>query len=201
MKQEVHLMVRLRALLVGAALVAGACSSSGTPGPAAAVSSPGASAPPLVATAAPTSAPTAAIATSRATATPLALPPSPAPTPAPTPTAKPTPSPAPSETPTDLNGTWTGTWQNSTPDQASGTFELTWARKASTMTGSIVIRGTPCLTGGSVSGTLSGAAISFGAVSGQVHVSYDGTIAGSHMSGTYATSCGKARGTWEATHK
>jgi hypothetical protein len=189
-------MVRLRALLVGAALVAGACSSSGTPEPAAAVSSPGASAP-LVATTAPTSAPTAAIATPTATATPLALPPSPTPGP----TTTPTPSPTPSETPTDLNGMWTGTWQDSTPDTASGTFELTWARKGSTMTGSIVVRGTPCLAGGSVSGTLSGAAISFGAVSGRVQVSYDGTLAGSHMGGTYTTACGDARGTWEATHK
>ncbi len=69
------------------------------------------------------------------------------------------------------------------------------------MKGTITIAGTPCLSGGSVTGSLKGAAISFGVVAGRVQVSYDGTINGSRMSGTYATDCGNARGDWEATKK
>jgi hypothetical protein len=50
-----------------------------------------------------------------------------------------------------------------------------------------------------VTGTINGSAISFGAVSGQVQVAYDGTVSGNKMQGTYATGCGNAKGTWAAT--
>ncbi len=190
-------MGRLRVALVGIALIAGGCTTAATPGPAtpAAVGSPTpaalvASAAPSASPAQPTPAPTAAATVAVAPATS-----------APTPTAQPTPTIGPSEAPTDLNGTWVGTWQNSTPDTSAGTFQITWARKGKTMAGTIKIDGTPCLTGGTITGTLSGDKIAFGAVSGQVEVSYTAPIAGSRMSGTYATNCGEARGDWEATHK
>lgn len=125
---------------------------------------------------------------------------------------QPTASLQPSETPTqsssetgdptpegDLSGKWSGTWANSTPDTSTGTFELTWQQNGTALIGTIVIDGTPCLSGGAVTGKLRGSLISFGVVSGQVEVNYAGTFSGDTMSGSYATSCGNAGGEWTAT--
>jgi hypothetical protein len=113
---------------------------------------------------------------------------------APTTTAPPPPS-------TSLSGTWAGTWANQVPDQSTGSFTVTWTQNGNALTGSITISGTPCLSGGSITGSVNGATISFGAVQGQVTVEYSGTVASTTMSGTYATDCGKARGSWTATRK
>lgn len=115
------------------------------------------------------------------------------------------PSSAPSEEAPediDLSGTWAGTWANTTPDQSTGTFTIEWEQGlASDLEGTITITGTPCLTGGKISGSLKGQDITFGAVQGAVEVAYEGSVNGdgSSMSGTYSTSCGNAQGTWEAT--
>jgi hypothetical protein len=97
-----------------------------------------------------------------------------------------------------LAGTWSGTWTNSTPDDATGTFELKWTQDGAKLDGTIQIDGTPCLTGGSITGKVRGDSINFGVVSGQVEVNYAGTVSGNEMSGTYATSCGDASGDWQA---
>ena len=100
----------------------------------------------------------------------------------------------------DLSGTWQGTWANSTPDTSTGTFVVTWHQNGADLQGTITIAGTPCLDGGSVTGTLRGTdSINFGVVSGQVEVNYAGTVSGDAMSGTYATTCGNAEGDWQAT--
>jgi hypothetical protein len=87
-----------------------------------------------------------------------------------------------------------------TPDQVSGTFALTWTQSGNALTGTIVVKGTPCLSAATVSGTVNGSTISFGAVSGKNTVVYDGTISGSTMKGTYTApaGCGDAKGTWQA---
>ena len=113
----------------------------------------------------------------------------------------PSPPPKPSPTGGSLAGTWSGQWANQTPDQSTGGFTLTWTQKGSTLSGSITITGTPCLSGGSITGSISGSTITFGAVNGQVSVGYNGTVSGSSMAGTYATDCGNARGTWTASRK
>jgi hypothetical protein len=101
----------------------------------------------------------------------------------------------------DLSGTWAGTWANTTPDHSTGTFEIDWEQSVLSLEGTISISGTPCLTGGSISGAIDGQHISFGVVQGQVDVSYEGSVSddGSEMSGTYSTDCGNARGSWKAT--
>ena len=123
-------------------------------------------------------------------------PPTPTPISTPTPTDTPTPTSTPSVA--GLAGTWHGTWANKTPDHSTGTFTLTWTQKGSTLSGSITIGGTPCLSGGSINGHVTGSTISFGAVHGNVTVEYEGTVAGSSMSGTYHTDCGNASGSWQA---
>lgn len=123
-------------------------------------------------------------------------------TPSAPPTTVPTAAPPASASPqAGLSGTWNGTWQDETPDQAGGSFVLTWTQTGSSVGGGIVVKGTPCLSIAIVSGTVSGTTISFGAVSGKNTVVYTGTISGTTMKGTYTApaACGDAKGTWGAT--
>ena len=64
-----------------------------------------------------------------------------------------------------------------------------------------MITGTPCITGGTVSGTVTGSKISFGVVSGETQIVYDGSISGTTMQGTYVAParCGDAKGSWTAS--
>jgi len=161
----------------GFALIVAACSASATSVP----------------TAAPTASPSA---------TPISLP-SAEPT-APPATASPSPSAPPTAAPStgsSLEGTWNGTWQDTSPDQASGSFSLTWTQNGDALTGNITVKGTPCVGVGTVSGTVTGSTITFGAVSGKNTVSYTGTISGSTMKGSYSApdACENAQGTWSAS--
>jgi len=111
-------------------------------------------------------------------------------------------TPAPSEAPTaaGLAGVWNGTWQDTSPDTSSGTFAVTFTVVGNNLAGSIAVKGTPCLTSGTVTGMVNGSTISFGAVSGKVTITYDGSVSGSKMAGTYsAPTCGNAKGNWAAT--
>ena len=98
-----------------------------------------------------------------------------------------------------VSGIWNGQWANETPDNATGTFSWQLSQQGSTLTGNISIVGTPCLSGGSVTGSVNGTSINFGVIEGEVTVNYAGTISGDTMSGYYSTSCGKAFGNWQAT--
>ena len=173
--------LRAMVLTVGLVVMVEACSSSTTPPPTeppAGVSQPPATQAP--ASVAPSTA--GASASTAASAAPA------------TPSAPAVPG---------LAGTWDGTWKNTTPDQSTGTFVLTWTQNGSALTGSIVVKGTPCVTGASITGSVSGSSISFGVVSGQIKIAYDGTISGTTMKGTYAApaTCADAKGSWEAVKK
>lgn len=112
-------------------------------------------------------------------------------------TAAPTATPAASS---GLTGTWTGTWQN-TNIAGSGTFTLQLTQSGSTVAGTIVAVGTPCLTNGTISGALAANQVQLGAVQGVVTITYAGTVSGNSMSGTYQASaeCANAQGTWAAS--
>ena len=107
-------------------------------------------------------------------------------------------SPSPKPTQGRIAGTWNGTWAGVTYPTTAGAFTVVFAQSGNQLTGSITISGTPCLTGGSISGTVSGDVIAFGAVQGEVTVLYDGAISGDTMAGTWSTDCGNAVGTWQA---
>ena len=99
-----------------------------------------------------------------------------------------------------LSGTWNGQWANSTPDDSTGTFTMEWIQQGSALAGTVTIEGTPCLTGGTMTGQLNGDQISFGVVQGEVTVNYSGVLKNDgSMAGTYETTCGNAQGTWQAT--
>lgn len=72
------------------------------------------------------------------------------------------------------------------------------------LTGTIQVGSAGCIDAGTVSGTLSGQAISFGAVKGDATISYDGQLSadGQSMQGTYSAgeSCKNDKGTWTAQH-
>jgi hypothetical protein len=145
------------------------------------------------ATATPVGTPTAAPVVTVAPATPTLVP---------TPTETPSPSSTLTAPPSALGlaGSWNGTWKDTSPDTSSGTFTVAFVQTSNNLTGTIVVKGTPCLTNGTVTGTLTGGSIRFGAVSGLVTITYDGTISGGTMQGTYAApACGQAKGNWSAT--
>jgi hypothetical protein len=109
-----------------------------------------------------------------------------------------------SNTPAALNlsGTWNGTWQNTSPDTATGTFTIIWMQTGANLSGTISIKASTCISQASITGSISGGKISFGAVKGQAEVTYDGTVSGNDtIKGNYhaGPNCGNAVGTWTAT--
>jgi hypothetical protein len=76
---------------------------------------------------------------------------------------------------------------------------LDWKQEGSTVTGSIVIDGWSCLSGGVVAGSLRGGTIEFELRQRDVQVTYRGKVSGQQMSGTYSTNCDATTGTWRAT--
>jgi hypothetical protein len=138
------------------------------------------------------------------TASPTAAPSAVAPLTSTEPTSAPTASPsagtsAPSGS--ALDGDWTGSWTSTSTAGVTGTFTLTVAFQVQSMAGTIAVKGTPCISAGTVTGTLNGTAISFGVVSGSQTIAYTGKVAGTTMSGTYQTgeNCGNDKGTWQAS--
>lgn len=87
-----------------------------------------------------------------------------------------------------LAGTWLGQYSGA----FSGTFTLHWRQSHSRLTGSITLSN----PGGtySISGSVHGRAIKFGAVG--VGATYTGSVSGTSMSGSYRTPQGG--GTWSA---
>lgn len=121
--------------------------------------------------------------------------------PAPSTSISPTESPSSADDGDDVSGTWSGTWQNTSPDDAAGTFEMTLAQEGSKTTGSIVVHGTPCLSAGEISGVVSNGEIQFGAVKAQSQIVFTGSLGeGDTMGGSYQASanCADATGSWEA---
>ncbi len=92
------------------------------------------------------------------------------------------------------HSTLAGTWSGQYSGAFSGTFTRHWTQSGSSLTGSIALsnpRGKY-----SVSGSVHGGAITFGAVG--AGATYTGSVSGTSMSGSYKTP--KGGGTWSA-HK
>ncbi len=119
-----------------------------------------------------------------------------APTVAATPTAPPasappaTPTPTAASTAAQVAGTWSGTYSG----PFNGTFTLTWNQSGSDVNGRIMLSSPADSL--PINGTLSGNAISFGAVG---VVQYTGTVSGNSMSGSYVDRANGQTGTWSAS--
>jgi hypothetical protein len=72
----------------------------------------------------------------------------------------------------DLSGTWRGTW---TGDDGTGEATLTLTQTGTTVNGTAAITGDECLSGGSVTGTVSGTHVSLTIQSGSETVAVDAT--------------------------
>jgi hypothetical protein len=94
----------------------------------------------------------------------------------------------------DVSGTWNATWTSSRSGQmGQGTMRLT--QSASGVTGTALVQGSPCFDNGDVTGSLSGDELSGAMTAGGASVTFDTTVTGSQMSGTYdAVSAGACTG-------
>jgi hypothetical protein len=94
---------------------------------------------------------------------------------------------------------WHGTWQSSDYPIA-GTFEMRYQIDGTVLSGEVSIAGSDCTSAGAVTGTTDGTMITFGTVAVEQAITWQGTISGNTMTGTYATpACGDDHGTWQAT--
>ena len=99
-----------------------------------------------------------------------------------------------------IAGTWDGTWTSTTDPGLGGDVHLVFTQTGNQIGGEVDVTNTPCVSHGTVTGTLSGNDIQFGAVQAEQTVSYTGTLSGSKIAGTYAApQCGNGAGTWEVT--
>ena len=113
----------------------------------------------------------------------------------------PDPSRQPPPPPPGVGGHWNGQW---TAQGGSGTWSADFTQDGSTFSGSIVINGSACVHGGTISGTVDGDQIRFGVVEAEQQISYSGTLSGDTMSGTWskpagADPCTADSGTFSAT--
>lgn len=85
----------------------------------------------------------------------------------------------------DISGSWNGSWR---VGNLSGNLNLTLAQTGSTLSGTIAIQGSPCMSAASLTGTVSGDTVAIGAVSASSNrYDYAGTIRadGLEISGTW----------------
>ena len=92
----------------------------------------------------------------------------------------------------EVAGEWVGTWESS--GGPSGSVEATFTQVDGELSGTVNIGGTPCLSTGTLSGSVSSTNVTFGAVSGSDDIEFTGTVGATVMDGTYAVSSGECAG-------
>jgi hypothetical protein len=93
----------------------------------------------------------------------------------------------------DLSGTWSATWTSRDGQIGQGTMQLT--QTATGISGTVLVSGSPCFANGDVSGSLAGDELTGSMTAGGASVTFDTTVDGSQMSGTYdAVSAGACTG-------
>lgn len=102
----------------------------------------------------------------------------------------------------DLTGRWVGSWQSNTPG-FSGSLVADVRQDGDRLTGTVQVGGSPCFSRGTVSGTVRGNTVTFGAVfGGGQRASYSGTVAKDAVSGTYVVRggmCDRDTGSFRVT--
>jgi hypothetical protein len=99
--------------------------------------------------------------------------------------------------------TWDGAWASAIYPIA-GTFLLRFSRdgNGNTLSGSVRIAGSRCVSGGAINGSIVDDQIRFGIVRAQAAIAFTGQISARTMAGTWAAAgCGKDSGTWHAKFK
>lgn len=98
----------------------------------------------------------------------------------------------------DLSGEWRGTYDNVAPLPSSGPFAVRITQQGDRLEGDLRLSGTGCELDGPIQGTLEGTKIRFGSVGGSQSITFEGTVSGDRLSGTYTTTCLNSNGTWKA---
>ena len=101
----------------------------------------------------------------------------------------------------NIAGGWDGTYQSTKFPKVAGTFHVTFTQAGATISGTVRIDSSDCVSDGTVNGNVSRDKISFGAVKAQEIITFSGTISSTSMSGQYhsGVTCGNDSGTWAAT--
>jgi hypothetical protein len=87
----------------------------------------------------------------------------------------------------DATGTWNGTWQSSNGIN-SGSLEVVITQTGNSITGSISFTGSPCFSGGPITGFVNGANITATLNAGGIQVNVAGAVSGvaqDDLNGTY----------------
>lgn len=104
----------------------------------------------------------------------------------------------------DLTGHWDGAWE-STRYAVNGPLTTQLVQSGTELIGDVIVLGSGCTAGGTVSGTVSGATVIFGGVAaGEEQTNFAGSVSedGKTMAGTYEVisgPCGGDIGLWSLT--
>ncbi len=93
----------------------------------------------------------------------------------------------------DITGTWEGTWASSNQID-DGSLTASFTQSGTSFEGTISITNSPCISTGSVSGSISGNDISFGVVAGTDKTLFTATVTSNSMSGKYVVTSGYCSG-------
>jgi len=93
----------------------------------------------------------------------------------------------------DLAGSWTGTWVSA--NDATGGVIATFTQTQGVLSGTVEISGSPCITTGTIEGTVTGSNVAFGAVSGVDTINFTAQLGTDTMSGTFSVPAGACAGT------
>ena len=101
----------------------------------------------------------------------------------------------------DVSGTWNATWTSVSGQVGHGSMQLT--QEGASISGTTLVQNSPCLANADVSGSLSGDELSGAMTAGGMSITFDSTVQGAQMSGTYdavsAGACTGDTGTFTAT--
>ena len=93
----------------------------------------------------------------------------------------------------DLSGSWSGTWSQSGVVQ--GAVSTTFVQAGNALSGNVMITNSPCVTDGTITGTVTQSGASFGAVVGPDEITFTATtVSESEMSGTWEVGAGACSG-------
>ena len=95
----------------------------------------------------------------------------------------------------NLSGNWKGKWESTADKKYIGSISANIIHNASSINGNATITNSPCLKGGSISGTTeSGNNISFGVFSGGNTIVFTASYTANTISGTYVITAGNCAG-------
>ncbi len=92
----------------------------------------------------------------------------------------------------DLSGTWSGSWASG---EVGGSVSATFTQNGASLTGTVTVGDSPCITEGSITGSVTGAGVTFGSVAGATTITFVSTeVTEDVMNGTWSTEGGACAG-------